>query len=283
MARYARPAVLVNGSFQPTATKNSRPYRIPVSQLMFAETSVAATVICTGAQRENVPPLTCNTYVPAGTDNRYVPLASLSAEATVCPSVETAVIRATTGLGAQGRSGVATGHVGPAVTTPPIAPRPAGDTVGCTVVGCTVVELLDADALPLDVCRFEVPQPIISTIETIAITPTRVEDWVDRFGPVHIIPVAPPFRGKAKHRVATMRESDRTPWCRPQPVSPFRRNPTAPTVGTRRNRCPDSRAGFGAAFNRFHREPDPTEFEWIGLASSRQHSDAGRPCVDDEQ
>ena len=242
---------------------------------MFAETSAAATVICMGAHRENVPPPTCNTYVPAGTDNQYLPLASLSVEPTVCPSVETAVIRATTGLGAQGRSGVATGQLGPAVTTPPI---PAVDTVGCTdvgvgctddTVGCTDVgcgcvpdvassilardvevvaelvttvttttppvtatgasvgtgrepagEMLDADTLPLDVCRFEVPHPTINTIDTIANTPTRVEDWVDESGPVHIIPVAPPFWSKAEHRIATMRATDRTPSCRPRPVSP---------------------------------------------------------------
>jgi len=97
---------------------------------MFALTNAATTVTVTGAQRENVPPLTCNTYVPDGSDKRYRPAPSLSVAATARPSGAIAATCATTGFGGHGRSGVATGQLGPATTTPPMPRSDGAATVG---------------------------------------------------------------------------------------------------------------------------------------------------------
>ena len=90
----------------------------------------------TGAQRDRLPPVTCTMYVPAATTRRYLPLASLSVEATACPVGVMTVICAATGFGGHGWSGVATGQLGPATTTPSIPPDAVGAAAPAVVGGC---------------------------------------------------------------------------------------------------------------------------------------------------
>ena len=107
---------------------------MPVSQLMSTVTNAAVAMTGTGAQRGKLPPPTCTMYVPAATIMRYLPLASLSVDATACPVGVVTMTCAATGFGGHGRSGVATGQLGPATTTPSIPPD-AVDAATPAVVG----------------------------------------------------------------------------------------------------------------------------------------------------
>ncbi len=109
---------------------------MPVSQLMSTVTNAAVAVTVTGAQREKLPPPTCTTYVPAATTRRYRPLASLSVDATACPVGVVTMTCAATGFGGHGRSGVATGQLGPATTTPSIPPDAVDAAAPAVVGGC---------------------------------------------------------------------------------------------------------------------------------------------------